>query len=77
MQRNRDVCIANLSYLLFMCDVCVAYPELSYCIYGASATYVWRISRISGVCATYVSLLWSMYDVLGVLEIFCGVPRES
>ena len=28
------------------------------------------------VCATYVSLLSSMCDVLGVLGIFCGVPRE-
>ena len=37
-------------------------------------TYVWRTSRIDGVCATYVSLLWHMCDVLGI---FCGVPRES
>ena len=44
-------------------------------IYGVSATYVRRNSRINGVCATYVSVLWSMYDVLGVLGVFCGVPR--
>ena len=37
-----------------MCDVCVAYPRLSFRIYGVSATYVWRISRTNGVCATYV-----------------------
>ena len=60
-----------------MCDVCVAYPRMSFRIYGVSATYVWRISRINGVCATFVSLLWSMCDVLGLLGIFCGVPRES
>ena len=29
------------------------------------------------VCAAYVSLLWSMCDVLGVFGIFCGIPRES
>ena len=29
------------------------------------------------VCATYVSLLCSVCDVLGVLGIFCGVPRKS
>ena len=40
-------------------------------------TYVRRISRINGVCATYVSLLLSMCDVLGVIGIFSGVPRES
>ena len=59
---------------------------------GVCATYVWRnldftayqrrscgVSRVSMAytCAMYVSLLWSMCDVLGVLEIFCGVPRES
>ena len=46
----------------------MAYHRLSFRIYGVSATYVWRISRINGrmcyVCATYVSLLWSMCDVL-------------
>ena len=77
MPRNRNVCTAYLSYLLCTRDVCVAYPLLSFRIYGVSATYVWRISRINCVCATYVSLLWSMCDVLGVLGIFCGIPRES
>ena len=37
-------------------------------------TYQWRMCYI---CALYVSLLWSMCDVLGVLGIFCGVPRKS
>ena len=37
-----------------MCDVCVAYPRMSFRIYGVSATYLWRISRINGVSATYV-----------------------
>ena len=32
---------------------------------------------MSYVCAKYVSLLWSMCDVFGVLGIFCGVPREA
>ena len=75
--RNRGVSTAFLSYLLRTCDVCVAYHGLSFRIYGVSAMYVWHISRIDGVCATYVSLLWCMCDVLGVLGIFCGVPRES
>ena len=49
-----------------MCDVCVAYPRMSFRIYGVSATYVWCILRINSVCATFVSLLWSMCGVLGV-----------
>ena len=36
--------------------------------------YQWRMCY---VCATHVSLLWSMCDVLGVFGIFCGVSRES
>ena len=59
------------------CYVCVAYPRLSFRIYGVSATYVWRISSINGVCATYVLRTFRCCGVLGVLEIFCGVPRES
>ena len=72
VQRTFRIC-----YNVRMSDVVVAYPRLAFRIYGVSATYVWRISRISGVSAAYVSLLWSMCDVLGVLGIFCGVPRES
>ena len=52
-----------LSYLRRISDVRVAY-----------LAYQWRMCY---VCATYVSLLWSMCDVLGVLGIFCGIPRES
>ena len=51
------------SYLRRISDVCVAY-----------LAYQWRMCY---VCATFVSLLWSMRDVLGVLGIFGGVPRES
>ena len=51
------------SYLRRISDVRVAY-----------LAYQWRMCY---VCATFVSLLWSMCDVLGVLGIFCGVPRES
>ena len=54
----------------------MAYPRLSFRIYGVSATCVWRISHINGVCAMYVSLLWNMCDIYGVLGIFCGVPRN-
>ena len=52
-----------LSYLRRISDVRVAY-----------FAYQWRMCY---ECATYVSLLWSMCDVLGVLGIFCGIPRES
>ena len=52
-----------LSYLWHISDVRVAY-----------LAYQWRMCY---VCATYVSLLWSMCDVLGILGIFCGIPRES
>ena len=52
-----------LSYLWRISDVRVAY-----------LAYQWRMCY---VCATYVSLLWSMCDVLGILGIFCGIPRES
>ena len=39
----------------------------------AYLAYQWRMCY---VCAKYVSLLWSMCDVLGVLGIFYGIPRE-
>ena len=52
-----------LSYLRRISDVRVKY-----------LAYQWRMCY---VCATYVSLLWSMCDVLGVLGIFCGIPKES
>ena len=51
------------SYLRRISDVRVAY-----------LAYQWRMCY---VCATYISLLWSMCDVLGILGIFCGIPRES
>ena len=51
-----------LSYLRRISDVHVAY-----------LAYQWRMCY---VCATYVSLLRSVCDVLGVLGIFCGIPRE-
>ena len=51
------------SYLRRISDVRVAYLAYQWCM--------------CYVCATYVSLLCSMCDVLGVLGIFCGVPRES
>ena len=53
-----------LSYLRRISDVRVAY-----------LAYQWRMCYMY-VCATYVSLLWSMCDVLGLLGIFCGIPRE-
>ena len=49
-----------LSYLRRISDVLVAY-----------LAYQWRMCY---VCATYVSLLRCMCDVLGI---FCGIPRES
>ena len=54
-----------------MCDVCVAYPRMSFRIYGVSATYVWRISRINGVCATYVLRSFRSEDGkrLGILDL--------
>ena len=66
MPRNCDI----LSYLLYMSDVCVVSPGLSFRIYGVSATYVWRISRINGVCATYVLLLWSYWSMCDILGVF-------
>ena len=39
-----------------MCDVCLAYLRLSFRIYGVCVSMAY-------VCATYVSLLWSMCDV--------------
>ena len=57
-----DVSSNVFSYLRRISDVRVAY-----------LAYQWRMCY---VCATFVSLLWSMCDVLGVLGIFCGVPRE-
>ena len=57
-----------------MRDVCVAYLRRVSDVRVAYLAYQWRMCY---VCATYVSLLWSMCDVLGVLGVFCGVPRES
>ena len=54
-----------LSYLRRISDVRVAY-----------LAYQWRMCYVCATYVTYVSLLWSMCDVLGILGIFCGIPRE-
>ena len=62
--------IPFVSYVLRMCDVCAAYYRLSFRIYGVSATYVWRNSRINGECCTYV-LHVHTFAVEYVFHILC------
>ena len=60
--------LAYLSYMQ-LCGVCVAYPRLCF-----RTTAYQRNLRINSICGTFVSLLWSICDVL---EVFCGFPRVS
>ena len=66
MPRNPDVCTAYL-YVWRMC--------------GVSLTLFSYLRRISDVLVSVAYVLPTfrccMCDVLGVLGIFCGVPRES
>ena len=73
-----------------MCGVCVAYHRLSFRIYGVSATYLWRDSRINGECSMYVlivhtfavdyvfRILWrsKKMPLLGTSHELCGASGD-